>query len=56
MEKAGMTNANDFFMGDHTHTSYSGALMNAQSIVTGLKKSDSQLKKYLGNNNKGKAK
>ena len=51
-----MTNANDFFMGDHTHTSYSGALMNAQSIVTGLKKSDCQLKKYLGNNNKGKAK
>ncbi len=50
LEKIGSEKSNLFYQGDHTHTSYQGALMNAQSIVQGLKKTDCHLKKYVKKN------
>jgi hypothetical protein len=36
-----------YFKRDHTHTSLKGALLNAESIVEGLKKSNIPLKDFL---------
>jgi lysophospholipase L1-like esterase len=47
LEMAGEQRAGIYFKKDHTHTSLNGAIMNALSIVEGLKKSDCLLKNYI---------
>ena len=43
----GLRKVNDLYQNDHTHTSKAGAIFNAESVVRGLRESDSQLKNYL---------
>ncbi|MCC8088203.1 MAG: rhamnogalacturonan acetylesterase [Rikenellaceae bacterium] len=47
LENMGREAAAEYFKGDHTHTSFKGALLNAESIVEGIKDSDCGLKNYL---------
>lgn len=47
LEKVGKENSKAFFKQDHTHTSFKGAHMNAESIIDGLKETDCILKDFL---------
>jgi lysophospholipase L1-like esterase len=48
-DKLGAEEVKKFFPGDHTHTNVEGATVNAASVAEGLKKSNSELRKYLLN-------
>lgn len=43
----GLRIVNEYFKNDHTHTSYKGAILNANSIAEGLRCINSPLKDYL---------
>ncbi|MFV0586941.1 rhamnogalacturonan acetylesterase [Bacteroides reticulotermitis] len=47
LQKKGAKKTAAFYNTDHTHTSFKGAQLNAQSIAEGLKESDCPLKQYL---------
>ncbi|HJD77309.1 MAG TPA: rhamnogalacturonan acetylesterase [Bacteroides reticulotermitis] len=47
LQKKGAKKTAAFYNTDHTHTSFKGAQLNAQSITEGLKESDCPLKQYL---------
>lgn len=47
LQKKGAKKTAAFYNTDHTHTSFKGAQLNAQSIAEGLKESDCRLKQYL---------
>jgi lysophospholipase L1-like esterase len=48
LDKINRDSVPSYFKRDHTHTSLKGALLNAESIVEGLKKSNIPLKDFLG--------
>lgn len=47
LQELGEGNTGDYFRQDHTHTSLTGARMNAASIAEGLRSTDCSLKGYL---------
>lgn len=47
LEKVGEEKAKAYFNHDHTHSSLKGAILNAKSIVKGLKATNCPLKKFL---------
>ena len=46
-DQMGQTATQEFYKGDHTHTSKLGAKLNAQGIAKGLRQNKSELAKYL---------
>lgn len=47
LDGIGQERAKDYYCGDHTHTSLRGARLNALGIAIGLRRTDSELAKYL---------
>ena len=47
LDKMGQEKAKVYYNNDHTHTSKTGALLNAKSVANGLKSNKSKLTKYL---------
>lgn len=47
LDKIGQEKAKVYYNHDHTHTSKTGALLNAKSVANGLKNNKSKLTKYL---------